>query len=264
MTERPRLSSSRPPEKKKKKKKSKAKELKPRSFRYPLPLVDRYRPRSFGEVVGQDKAVTLLRRMVKKNAVMSVLLFAGPPGVGKTSLARILAACLHCLHGAPIITPCGVCKECAPIFMGARGVTMRVDDYLGIDLDSASRMRDFITLSRYTWGGPKINIVERVEDIPQRLLPKLFRVLEEPPIHSRFFLTTNRLSEIQSEPFIDRCTVIELKPIRPRIMTEYIKSVAAKERVKLEASVLRNIVNEADDSMRRAMHHLDTELIGRK
>ena len=161
-------------------------------------LARKYRPQTFGELIGQDAMVTTLGNAIARGRIAHAFLLTGVRGVGKTSTARLVAKALNCIGpdgtGGPTIDPCGVCEPCRAI---AEGRHIDV-----IEMDAASRtgiddVRDLIEGVRYKPAARyKVYIIDEVHMLSKNAFNALLKTLEEPPGHVKFLFATDRKSVV--------------------------------------------------------------------
>jgi len=217
-------------------------------------LARKWRPRTFVEVVGQEHAVRALENALAQQRLHHAYLFTGTRGVGKTTLARILAKALNCETGVTA-TPCGRCAACSEID-GGRFVDL-------LELDAASHtqvesMRDHLENALYapTAGRYKVYIIDEVHMLSRHAFNAMLKTLEEPPQHVKFILAT---TEPQRVPVtvLSRCLQFSLKRIPQQSIRNRLQHILDAEGIGYEAAALPLIARAAQGSLRDALSLLD-------
>jgi DNA polymerase-3 subunit gamma/tau len=221
-------------------------------------LARKWRPRRFEEVVGQGHVVRALANALDSDRVHHAFLFTGTRGVGKTTLARILAKCLNCETGVSA-RPCGVCAACRELDEG------RFVDLLEVDAASRSKVdetRDLLENVPYapTRGRYKVYLIDEVHMLSSHSFNALLKTLEEPPPHVKFLLAT---TDPQRLPVtvLSRCLQFNLKRIPAPRIAEHLARVAEAEGVPAEPGALRLLATAADGSVRDALSLLDQAIV---
>jgi DNA polymerase-3 subunit gamma/tau len=217
-------------------------------------LARKWRPRDFGSLVGQEHVVRALRHALEQNRLHHAYLFTGTRGVGKTTLARILAKCLNCETG---ITPqpCGKCSACTEIDGGRFIDLLEVDAATNTKVDE---MRQLLETAQYapTRGRFKVYVIDEVHMLSTSAFNAMLKTLEEPPEHMKFILATTDPQKIPVT-VLSRCLQFNLKQMPPAAITRHLASILDQEKVPYEPEALPAIARAASGSMRDALSLLD-------
>ena len=219
-----------------------------------LALARKYRPRNFSELVGQEHVVRALSHALTTGRLHQAYLLTGTRGVGKTTIARILAKTLNCETGVTA-TPCGVCQTCLDIDAG------RFPDLLELDAASntgVDNMREIIDNARYapTAGRYKVYLIDEVHMLSKSAFNSMLKTLEEPPEHVKFVLATTDPQKIPVT-VLSRCLQFALKQFPPERVAEQLHKVLTAENVPFDAPALRLIGEAAQGSIRDALSITD-------
>jgi DNA polymerase-3 subunit gamma/tau len=217
-------------------------------------LARKWRPTKFSELVGQEHVRRALENALTSGRVHHAFLFAGTRGVGKTTIARILAKCLNCETGVSA-EPCGVCASCREIDAG------RFPDLIEVDAASRTKVddtRDLLDNVQYApaRGRFKVYLVDEVHMLSAHSFNALLKTLEEPPPHVKFLLAT---TDPQKLPVtvLSRCLQFNLKRLPAADIAAQLERILAQEGVASEPAALALIAQAADGSMRDALSLLD-------
>ena len=217
-------------------------------------LALKWRPKSFDTLVGQDSTVQALSNALNQNRLHHAYLFNGTRGVGKTTIARILAKSLNCEKGVSS-NPCQQCSACLDIDAG------RYIDLIEIDAASSRRIddiREVIENAQYapSSGRFKVYIVDEVHMLTKEAFNALLKTLEEPPGHVKFILATTEPKKIPIT-ILSRCLQFNLKQMTVDNIVAYLKTVLNEEGINYEENALLIIAKAAKGSMRDALSILD-------
>jgi DNA polymerase III subunit gamma/tau len=217
-------------------------------------LARKWRPRDFTGLVGQEHVVRALRHALEQQRLHHAYLFTGTRGVGKTTLARILAKCLNCETGVTP-QPCGKCSACLEIDGG------RFVDLLEVDAATNTRvdeMRQLLETAQYapTRGRFKVYVIDEVHQLSGHAFNAMLKTLEEPPQHMKFILATTDPQKIPVT-VLSRCLQFNLKQMPPGAIVGHLSKVLEAEQIAFEADALPLIARAAAGSMRDALSLLD-------
>ena len=217
-------------------------------------LARKWRPKTFAELIGQEHVRRALVNALESGRVHHAFLFTGTRGVGKTTIARILAKCLNCESGVTA-EPCGVCAACREIDAG------RFPDLIEVDAASRTKVDDTRELLDNVQYAPargryKVYLVDEVHMLSAHSFNALLKTLEEPPPHVKFLLAT---TDPQKLPVtvLSRCLQFNLKRLPAADIAAQLKRILTAEDVSFEAAALTLIAQAADGSMRDALSLLD-------
>ncbi len=217
-------------------------------------LARKWRPANFAELSGQEHVVTALTNSLERGRLHHAYLLTGTRGVGKTTIARILAKSLNCVTGVTA-TPCGVCEACREIDAG------RFVDLL--ELDAASNtgiddMRAILDNARYapTAGRYKVYLIDEVHQLSKPAFNSMLKTLEEPPEHVRFVLATTDPQKIPVT-VLSRCLQFNLKPLSPPVIGARIAFILGEEGIASDAAGVALIARAAQGSLRDGLSLLD-------
>lgn len=217
-------------------------------------LARRYRPQTFGDLVGQEAVSQALGNAIKSGRVAHAYLFTGARGVGKTSTARILAKCLNCVQG-PTTEPCGACELCRSIASGEDVDVLEID---GASNNKVEEVRDLRSNVQYRpqRARYKIYIIDEVHMLSNSAFNALLKTLEEPPPHVKFIFATTEVSKIPVT-ILSRCQRFDFAGIGLAQLVERLRQIVATEGMQAEEEALELIARRAGGSMRDAQSLLD-------
>jgi DNA polymerase-3 subunit gamma/tau len=217
-------------------------------------LARKWRPRDFAALVGQEHVVRALRHALEQKRLHHAYLFTGTRGVGKTTLARILAKCLNCETGVTA-EPCGKCSACVEIDGG------RFVDLLEVDAATNTRvdeMRQLLDTAQYapTRGRYKVYVIDEVHMLSSSAFNAMLKTLEEPPAHLKFILATTDPQKIPVT-VLSRCLQFNLKQMPAAAISAHLRRLLDAEAIACEAGALPLLAHAAAGSMRDALSLLD-------
>ncbi|WP_347454897.1 DNA polymerase III subunit gamma/tau [Acinetobacter thermotolerans] len=217
-------------------------------------LARKYRPRNFNELVGQNHVSRALTSALERGRLHHAYLFTGTRGVGKTTIARILAKCLNCETGVTS-TPCEVCATCTAVNEG------RFIDLIEIDAASRTKVEDTRELLDNvpyapTQGRFKVYLIDEVHMLSTHSFNALLKTLEEPPEHVKFLFAT---TDPQKLPItvISRCLQFTLRPLAVDEITEHLTNILQKESIQADQDAIWQIAESAQGSLRDALSLTD-------
>lgn len=217
-------------------------------------LARKWRPATFKDVVGQKHIVQPLQNAIKMNRLAGAYLFSGMRGVGKTSMARIMARSVNCESG-PTVTPCGKCENCIEIEKGSSMDVREIDAASNRGIDDAREIRDHLQYAPVKCRS-KIYIIDEVHMLTREAFNALLKTLEEPPPHTMFILATTEQNKVP-ETVLSRCQCFEFRALTEAQITERLSHMAQKENIPVSETGLKMITRRAEGSMRDAQSLLD-------
>lgn len=220
-------------------------------------LARKWRPRKFSDVKGQAHVVQALSNALNQNYLHHAYLFTGTRGVGKTTLARIIAKCLNCEQGISA-TPCEQCSNCKEIDAG------RFPDLFEVDAASRTRVedtRELLDNVQYapTKGRFKIYLIDEVHMLSGHSFNALLKTLEEPPAHVKFLLATTDPQKLPAT-VLSRCLQFHLQIMSATQVAEHLAEILTAEKIEFEKDALFAIGKSANGSMRDALSLLDQSI----
>jgi DNA polymerase III subunit gamma/tau len=219
-----------------------------------IALARKWRPKRFAEMVGQEHVLRALANSLDSGKIHHAFLFTGTRGVGKTTIARILAKSLNCETGVSS-NPCGVCAACREIDEGRFIDLIEVDAASRTKVDDTRELLDNVQYSP-TRGRYKVYLIDEVHMLSNHSFNALLKTLEEPPPHVKFLLAT---TDPQKLPVtvLSRCLQFSLKRLSSHLIGERLKTIAAAESLEYEPAALALIARSAEGSMRDSLSLLD-------
>jgi DNA polymerase-3 subunit gamma/tau len=219
-----------------------------------LVLARKYRPQTFGEVVKQEHITRTLTHAISSGRVAHAILFSGPRGTGKTTVARILAKSMNCKTG-PTSVPCNDCRSCREITSGNGADVFEID---GASNNSVDQIRDLRENVKYmpAHSPYKIYIIDEVHMLSIAAFNALLKTLEEPPSHVLFIFATTEPRKIPIT-ILSRCQRHDFRRIDVESISKHMKNICAKEGIDIDVESLALIAREANGSMRDGLSILD-------
>ena len=219
-----------------------------------LVLARKWRPETFSDVVGQKHVVLTLEAAVRTDRTAHAYLFAGPRGVGKTTIARILAKALNCEKG-PTAEPCGECLSCCEIASGKSLDVIEIDGASNRKIEDARGIRETVQYAPLS-GRMKIYIIDEAHMLTREAFNALLKTLEEPPPHVVFIMATTEPGKIP-ETIASRCQRFDFHRISSTDIGARLSQIAGAEGLEIEEGALKLVASRADGSMRDAVSLLD-------
>jgi len=218
-------------------------------------LARKWRPKTFSELVGQEHVVTALTNALTRGRLHHAYLLTGTRGVGKTTIARLLAKSLNCITNGVTATPCGTCAACAEIDAGRFVDLLELDAASNTGIDN---MREILDNARYapTVGRFKVYLIDEVHMLSKAAFNSMLKTLEEPPEHVKFVLATTDPQKIPVT-VLSRCLQFNLKQLPPQLIAERLSAIVAAEKIAADAAALALLARAARGSMRDALSLLD-------
>jgi DNA polymerase-3 subunit gamma/tau len=217
-------------------------------------LYRRHRPRTFAEVVGQEPVVRTLRNAVERGKVHHAYLFVGSRGTGKTSMAKILAACLNCENG-PTIEPCGVCDSCVSIARATSLDVIEMDAASNNSVDDIRDLRDSVAYAPVS-GRRKVYILDEAHMLSTAAWNAFLKTLEEPPPNTVFVLATTEANKVPAT-VVDRCHRFDFHRPTVEQIASVVRRAAQAESIEIPPAAVAALARSATGSFRDALGTLE-------
>jgi DNA polymerase-3 subunit gamma/tau len=217
-------------------------------------LYRRQRPRTFAEVVGQEPVVRTLRNAVQRDSVHHAYLFVGSRGTGKTSMAKILAACLNCEHG-PTIEPCGTCDSCVSIAAATSLDVIEMDAASNNSVDDIRELRDSVAYAPVS-GRRKVYILDEAHMLSTAAWNAFLKTLEEPPPNTVFVLATTEANKVPAT-VVDRCHRFDFHRPTVEQIASVVRRAAQSESIEIPPAAVAALSRSATGSFRDALGTLE-------
>ncbi|MCE5334987.1 MAG: DNA polymerase III subunit gamma/tau [Desulfobacteraceae bacterium] len=219
-----------------------------------LVIARKWRPQTFEDVVGQPHVVRTLQNAIRLDRIAHAYLFTGARGVGKTSIARILAKALNCEKG-PAPSPCNECSNCREISQGNSVDVLEIDGASNRGIDSIRELRETVRY-RPAKGRFKVYIIDEVHMLTSEAFNALLKTLEEPPPHVVFLFATTEPHKLPAT-ILSRCQRFDFRRLTLPQLHEHLVKITSREGADFSPTVLYSIAREADGSMRDAQSLLE-------
>jgi len=214
----------------------------------------KYRPATFHDVIGQPHVVQTLSNAIANKRIAHAFLFSGTRGVGKTTMARILAKALNCEEG-PTATPCGTCTTCSEITQGTSVDVIEIDGASNTSVDDVRELRENVKFTPFR-GAYRIYIIDEVHMLSNSAFNALLKTLEEPPSHVVFIFATTEIHKIPAT-ILSRCQHYNFRRIPKSEIVSRLRYVVDQDGISMEDRSLGSIARAAQGSMRDALSLLD-------
>ncbi|MEO5937019.1 MAG: DNA polymerase III subunit gamma/tau [Terriglobales bacterium] len=224
-------------------------------------LARKYRPQKFSDVIGQDHVTRTLKNAIEQQRIAHGYIFSGHRGIGKTTIARILAMALNCRKGeAPTPDPCGVCESCTEIRNGNAVDVIEIDAATNRGIDEIRELREGARYrparDRY-----KIYILDEAHQITDAAFNALLKTLEEPPPHIVFMMATTQPEDIP-QTIRSRCQHFSFHAVKFEDIVGQLKDIAKQEKIKIDDDAVAVLAEAGDGSMRDALSIMDQAIAG--
>ena len=214
----------------------------------------KYRPGTFDDVIGQPHVVQTLVNSIATKRIAQAYLFSGTRGVGKTTVARILAKALNCEQGTTG-TPCGTCSNCLEIAQGTSVDVMEIDGASNTSVDDVREIRENVKFAAFR-GKYRVYIIDEVHMLSNSAFNALLKTLEEPPPHVVFIFATTEIHKIPVT-ILSRCQHYNFRRIARTEIVERLRHVVDQDKIMIEERSLMALARASEGSMRDGLSLLD-------
>ncbi|WP_410208249.1 DNA polymerase III subunit gamma/tau [Fusobacterium sp.] len=224
-----------------------------------ITLYRKYRPKNFEEMAGQKEIVKTIKNSLRNGKTSHAYLFTGPRGVGKTTLARLIAKGVNCLTNEVTDEPCNKCENCLAITNGTFMDMIEIDAASNRGIDEIRQLKEKINYQPVK-GRKKIYIIDEVHMLTKEAFNALLKTLEEPPEHVIFILATTEADKILPT-IISRCQRYDFKALSMEEMTEKLKFICKEEAIEIDEDVFEIIYENSGGSMRDSISILERLMV---
>ncbi|MDR2825081.1 MAG: DNA polymerase III subunit gamma/tau, partial [Prevotellaceae bacterium] len=215
----------------------------------------KYRPSTFGSVVGQKALTETLKNSIKSNRLAQAYLFCGPRGVGKTTCARIFAKTINCFQPTPDFEACNECESCRSFNENRSFNIHELDAASNNGVDDMRVLTEEVRIPPQI-GKYKVYIIDEVHMLSTAAFNAFLKTLEEPPVYAKFILATTEKHKI-IPTILSRCQIFDFNRISIKDTVEYLQYVANQENITADPNALNVIAQKADGGMRDALSIFD-------
>src|SRR6516225_5222700 len=217
-------------------------------------IARKYRPQTFGELIGQEHVRTTLENAISQRRIAHGYIFSGQRGTGKTTVARILARCLNCIEG-PTVTPCGVCASCREISAGGAVDVIEIDAASNRGINEMRELRENVRYQpardRY-----KVFIIDEAHQITNEAFNALLKTIEEPPPWVVFILCTTEAHKIPAT-IASRCQHFSFRAVEFAELTARMAWICKQEAIEADSETLAVLAQAGEGSVRDSLSALD-------